>query len=306
MAGVTELGYVRFGVSDLEEWRIYLTELLGLEIRDDMDDDKLWVRTDLWHHRICFEQNECDDMIGAGMRVAGRDEFREMQKTLTDAGISFEVGSQDLAIERHVLEIMTLQDPAGNPIEIFHGPHLHPHLPFYPARRRYGKFVTGAAGMGHMIIRHAGVDESYEFYKTLGLRGASEFRIPIPGLDKIVSGIFMHCNHPGAREHTIAFGLDSEKNCNHIMLEVDNIDDLMVTYQLVKASKYPIMLDLGRHYNDQQFSFYFMSPSNFLFEIAHGGAPISDQSYLLNDDYYGHAPNPDLPAFMGEVDEHKK
>jgi 2,3-dihydroxyethylbenzene 1,2-dioxygenase len=306
LASVTELGYVRLGVSNLEEWRSYVTKILGLEVRDDMPGDKLWVRNDLWHHRICIEQNQADDLIGMGLRVAGREEFRAMKKRLADAGIPFEVGSEAVAIERHVIEIMMLRDPGGNPVEIFHGPFITPSMPFHPARRRYGKFVTGEAGLGHMIIRHGGIEETYDFYALLGMRSASEFRVPIPGLQEPVNGRFMHCNRPGAREHTLAFGLPSEKHCNHLMMEVDNIEDLMVTYRLAKDSSYPIMIDIGRHYNDNAFSFYFKSPSGFLIEVSYGCRPISDQSYLANEDYFGHEPNPEFPAHMGAADEVRK
>lgn len=307
MSGVTELGYVRFGVSDLDAWRVFATDLLGLELRDDMGDDKLWLRIDSQHHRICIEHDECDDLIGIGLRVAGREEFRELQATLTSAGIAYEVGSEELAVERCVLEVMMLRDPAGNPIEIYHGPMLEPHLPFYPTRRRFGKFVTGDAGLGHMIIRDNGAEEAYQFYKLLGMRATSEFRVPVPAIEGYVSGRFMHCDHPTAREHTIAFGMERNKRCNHLLMEVDNLDDVMMTYELLKKhGEYPIMLDIGRHPNDEQVSFYVRSPSNFLIEIGYGGAAIATQSYIVNGDYWGHAPNPDYPAHMGAVDEQKK
>lgn len=305
MNGVTELGYVRFGVSDLEEWRTYLTELLGLELRDDMGGDKLWARLDNWHHRLTFEENPVDDVIGMGLRVAGTEEFRAMQDTLRDAGFAFEVASEALAMERQVLELLLLEDPGGNPLEIFHGPQFSPSLPFYPARRRFGGFVTGAGGVGHLLIRHRGVEASYEFYKLLGLTSDCHFRVPLPGTEPM-RGMFMHCDGPDARDHTIAFGLPSEKSCNHLMIECDNVDDMIQTYQLIKKAGYPMMIDLGRHANDQALSFYAKTPSGFAIEVSWGCEPPQRQSYILHEDYYGHEPNPDLPAMMGEVDEVRK
>lgn len=306
MNGVTELGYVRFGVSNLDEWRTYLTRLLGVELRDDIDDGKIWARLDNWHHRLTFEENPVDDVIAMGLRVAGPEEFRSMQARLRGAGIAFEVGSEALAMERRVLEVMSLEDPGGNPLEIFHGPQFSPALPFYPARRRFGGFVTGAGGVGHLLIRHRGVEASYEFYKLLGMRSDCHFRVPIPGAPEPMRGMFMHCDAPGARDHTIAFGLPSEKSCNHLMIECASIDDMIQTYQLIKQAGYAMMIDLGRHANDQALSFYAASPSGFAVEVSWGCGPASDQTYILNEDYYGHEPNPDLPAMMGEVDEVRK
>jgi len=90
------------------------------------------------------------------------------------------------------------------------------------------------------------------------------------------------------------------------MLEVDNVDDVMVAYAKIKDAGYPMLIDLGRHANDDAFSFYAMSPSGFAIELSFGCSGTSDQSFMLNTDYYGHEPNPDLPAMMGEVDEVRK
>ena len=119
--------------------------------------DRLYLRTDYWHHRIILEKNAADDLTAAGLRVAGVEEFAAMQKTLKDAGVKFEVGGKDLAASRRVLEIMRLSDPAGNPIEIFHGPRIDTYKPFLPGRRMHGRFLTGDhGGVGHMILRNAG------------------------------------------------------------------------------------------------------------------------------------------------------
>ena len=241
MMGVTELGYVRFGVSDLPAWRDFATRLLGLEQRGD--GERVYLRTDAWHHRVVLEEDECDDLLGAGLRVAGADEFRAMQDVFRAHNVAFEVADADRARSEHVLELLTVADPAGNPLEIFHGPHVEPHRPFHPGRGMFGRFLTGTGGVGHMMMRPADLDATCEFYKLLGMRGGIEYRIPVPG-GGTLDILFMHCND---RDHTFAFGLPSEKRVGHLMLEVDNLDDVFLTYELVKKSEYPIAVDLGRH-----------------------------------------------------------
>ena len=59
MTGVTELGYVRFGVSDLAAWRDFATRILGLELNGGGSDaSPMYLRTDAWHHRIVLEQDD--------------------------------------------------------------------------------------------------------------------------------------------------------------------------------------------------------------------------------------------------------
>ena len=284
MSGVTELGYVRFGVANLDEWRNFATSLLGLEAVDDPATGRVFLRADYWHHRISLEEHDCDDLIGAGLRVAGVEEFLALQRTLEKAGIPFEVGSDELASERRVLQLMSLNDPAGNPLEIFHGPLIEPHNPFLPGRRMHGRYVTDSGGVGHMILRHAGLDQAYAFYKLLGMRGGVEYKVPAPD-GSVVEILFMHCND---RDHTVAFGLPGSKKINHLMLEVEKLDDVFLAHELVQASAYPVAIGLGKHANDHMFSFYFTSPSGFLIEIGYGGRAATHQSEYYARDIYGH------------------
>lgn len=283
MDGITELGYVRFGVSDLPAWRDFAGDLLGLQVVDKQP-GKLYLRTDYWHHRIILEEDPADDLIGAGFRVAGAEEFDAMQRHLEEAGVAFEIGSREEADRRHVLEVMTLTDPAGNPLEIFHGPRIDTHKPFHPGRPMHGRYVTGDGGVGHMILRNDGLDAAYRFYKMLGMRGGIEYRVPTPdgGVGEV---LFMHCN---SRDHTVAFGPPSRKSINHLMLETDNLDDVFLTYDLVQASPYPVMISPGKHANDRMFSFYFATPSQWLIEIGWGGRPATHQSEYYIRDTYGH------------------
>ncbi len=284
MRGVTELGYVRFGVSNLAQWREFAEQLIGLEAFSEGNDKQLFLRNDNWHHRLELVEDGSDDLLGAGLRVAGAAEFADMQRTLSEAGIAFELGSAELANERHVLEVMTLRDPADNPIEIFHGPRVDAHKPFYPGRRMFGRFLTGEGGVGHMILRNAGLEEAYRFYSVLGMRGGVEYKVPLPdgGHAEV---LFMHCNE---RDHTFAFGPPSKKSINHLMLEVDNLDDVMMTQELVEASAYPVTISLGRHANDHMLSFYFASPSQWMVEIGCAGRPATHQSEYYTRDTYGH------------------
>ncbi len=285
MTAITELGYVRFGVSSLEEWRAFATDLVGLEIGDDSEPGRLYLRSDLWHHRVALEEDGSDDLIGMGLRVAGPAEFAAMQAHLAELGVPYELADSELARDRHVLELLTLSDPAGIPIEIFHGPQVEAHRPFHPGRPMFGRFVTGDGGVGHVLLNHAGLDATYDFYRNLGMRGSLEYRMPTPD-GNTLELLFMHAN---SRDHTCAFGVPTNgKHINHIMFQVDHMDDVLLAHGLVGKSQYPIVVPLGRHANDQTFSFYFRGPSGFQVEIGWGGRPSTHQSeYYTRDTYRG-------------------
>jgi len=283
MTGITELGYVRFGVSDLDAWRAFATDGLGLEIGNDSTEDTVYLRMDQWHHRIVLEQDPADDLIGIGLRVAGPKEFHDMRELLDANGIGYQVADTALARKRCVLELLLLEDPAGNPLEIFHGPRIDAHVPFHPGRGMYGRFVTGEGGLGHMIVAHQNLHESWKFYQMLGMRGGIEYLIPTPD-GKAMELLFMHCN---SRDHTLAFGLPAKGRINHVMLEVDNLDDVFHTYDKVRE-QHPIAILPGKHANDHMFSFYCVSPSGFQVEVGYGGRPATHQSEYYIRDTYGH------------------
>ena len=287
MNGITELGYVRYGVANLAEWEEFARNILALEVCKEPDDPRLYLRMDYWHHRFILEENKADDLLASGLRVAGREEFREMQRQLDEAKIAFQVADPQQAAAERVLELMYLEDPAGNPIEIFHGPQIDSHKPFHPGRGIHGRFLTDEGGAGHMILRHYDMDATYDFYRTLGMRGDIEYRLPRPD-GATADLMFMHCN---SRDHTFAFGdfgAPGAKRVNHLMLEYDNLDDVFLTYGLVQDSKYPVRVTPGRHANDRMFSFYFEGPSGWMIEIGYEGRPATYQSEYYTRDTYGH------------------
>ena len=283
MAHVTELGYMGIGVKDLGAWKDFATNIVGFELADEGEPDRCYLRMDYQHHRIVIHDNGTDDLEYLGLRVAGAEEFAEMQRQLSDARIKFRVGSAEEAEERRVLEVLKLEDPGGNPIEIFHGPLMQFGKPFHPGRAMHGRFKTGTGGMGHTILREQDAQAAQRFYQLLGMRGGLEYRF---GRGKNAIGIiFMHCND---RDHTVAFGIPNERRINHLMIEVDNLDDVGMTYDLVCKSKVPVTITPGKHSNDHMFSFYFLNPSGWSFEYGWGARPATYQSEYHPGDMYGH------------------
>ena len=270
---ITEVGYLGFGVSDLAAWRAFATEILGMEVVDDEFGAR--IRMDYWHHRIVLNHGTDDDLLYAGFRLSGPDTFWAMQRQLTDLGVSFKVASAAEAEQRHVLELLRLEDPAGVPLELFHGPQVDFHAPFRPGRGMHSRFLTGDQGVGHIVIRDRGVMESERFYRdALGMRGSTEVRVQI-GSER-AGLVFMHCN---ARGHTVAFGVPGvTKRLQHFMVEVGSIDDVGLAYDLARQRQIPIVMGLGRHGNDKMVSFYMQTPSGFLCECGWGGGHSFAQS----------------------------
>jgi 2,3-dihydroxyethylbenzene 1,2-dioxygenase len=282
---VTELSYLGFEVGDLDAWRTWASGILGMEYA--ATDGGARLRMDYWHERIRLREGPADDLSYAGFRLTGPEDFWAMQRQLADLGVAFQVASAAEAAERNVLELIKLEDPAGLPIELFHGARVDRHVPFRPGRGMHGKFNSGEGGMGHMVIRNRGVAASDRFYRdALGMRGGVEVKTPTPRGEVAIS--FLHSN--SRREHSVGFGLPGVTKClHHFMVEVDTIDDVGLAYDLAKQNNVPILLGLGRHSNDCMVSFYMQTPSGFYCEYGWGGSPAHAQSeYNPGSDIWGH------------------
>ncbi|MBF6570313.1 MAG: VOC family protein [Candidatus Binataceae bacterium] len=286
MIQVTELSYMGIGVKDIDAWKAFAGQTLGMEVADEGEGDRCYLRMDYWHHRLVLHANGADDLEYLGFRVAGAEEFRAMQIQLSEAGLKYRVGTEDEAAERRVLELLTLSDPSGNPIEIFHGPEIQYSKPFHPGRRMHGRFKTGTGGIGHCIVREEDTAAAYRFYSLLGMRGGVEYKIRMG--KRIVAPVFMHCND---RDHSVAFGIGpQERRINHLMVEVDNLDDVGLAYDLVRKQKIPVTITPGKHSNDHMYSFYLRNPSGWMIEYGYGGRPATHQSEYYVEDIYGHRP----------------
>jgi 2,3-dihydroxybiphenyl 1,2-dioxygenase len=286
MAKVTELGYLGIGVSDAAAWKEYATQVVGMELLDEGEADRFYLRMDNWHHRIVVHTSGEDDLLYLGWRVAGPLELQEMEQQLREARVPYRVGNEAEAQERRVLGLLKLADPGGNPIDIFYGPQVETTLPFHPGRRMYGRFLTGDEGIGHVIMREDDVAAAFKFYtNVLGMRGSIEYKLPVPG-GMIAKPVFLHCN---SRDHSIAFGVGPmTKRINHLMIELATIDDLGMTYDIVRSRDIPVAISLGKHSNDQAFTFYCANPSGWLWEIGWGARKATEQAEYYVSDVFGH------------------
>jgi len=285
MIAVTELGYIGIGIQDEAAWIEYATKVVGMELRDEGEADRFYLRLDLWHHRIAVHRGAGDDLLYIGWRVSGRSEFEAMAGQLEAAGIAFRLGTEEEEFERHVLGLMKLTDPGGIATEIFYGPEIDFKRPFHPGRPMHGKFVTGNQGLGHCILRQPDTEAAYRFYRTLGMTGGVEYKRRRP--DGTVSKLtFMHCND---RQHSVAFGVPlSEKRINHLMVEYTELADMGVTHDLMMERQTPIAVGLGIHSNDKALTYYAANPSGWLWEIGAAGAPAPEHHEYYCNDIFGH------------------
>ena len=133
----------------------------------------------------------------------------------------FARGSRALAEERKVRDLIVLNDPAGNRLEIFHGAETTSE-PFKPGRAISG-FRTGPLGMGHAVLHCEKIDDVLPFYRdVLGFHLSDYFTKPF-------AAYFFHVN---PRHHSVAFIESGKTGIHHLMVETCYLDDVGQGYDL--------------------------------------------------------------------------
>ena len=177
-------------------------------------------------------------------------------------------GDVALAAERRVTDLIVLHDPAGNRLEIFHGPETA-SAPFKPGRSLSG-FRTGPLGMGHAVLTVERADAVIPFYQdNFGFRLS----------DYVTKPFRVYFFHINARHHSLAILESGRNGVHHLMVELFSLDDVGQGYDLAQLEDGRIGVTLGRHTNDHMTSFYAHTPSEFMIEYGWGGRSIDPDTW---------------------------
>ncbi|MND78818.1 Biphenyl-2,3-diol 1,2-dioxygenase [compost metagenome] len=280
MAEINSLGYVGLGVSDLDQWQCFASEILGLQV-GQRDAQGLSLRMDEHQQRIFLEENSIDDLLVAGWQFKTERALEEYVAELRDKGVEVSVVPTQTLQRRKVEKAYACQDPNGFSHEFFFGPHVAELRNPFRSKVLKGGFVCGELGIGHILpFAKAGKGEqTLSFYRdVLKLRVSDYIREEImPGM--LVDATFFHT--ASGRHHSIATAENpmATKTLNHFMLQVEDLDDVGLAYDRTVKAGIPVALELGHHPNDRMFSFYARTPSGFNFEIGWGGVVIDENDW---------------------------
>src|SRR5580698_8659675 len=263
------LGYVGVRAKDLGDWASYGSGLLGLQ-RIDKSRSTLAFRMDDRKQRIIVDADGGEGIGFFGWEVADAAALDAVAAHLENNEIKVARGARALADERHVKDLIVVNDPVGNRLEIFHGAETTSE-PFKPGRSISG-FRTGPLGLGHVVLNvdtPQTIDRMMAFYRdTLGFRLTDYYSHPF-------SARFLHVNQ---RHHSLAFVQSGKNAVHHIMMELFSFDDVGQGYDLADADG-KVATTLGRHTSDFMTSFYSMTPSQFMIEYGWGGRSIEPANW---------------------------
>ena len=264
---INSLGQVEIRTAKLDEWAEFGPKYLGLQLVE-RSDAGLMFRMDERKQRLMLTRDDAGESVRFGFEVANASELDKLAARLEAAQVRVDRLSKPECEFRHIGEAISFVDPAGNQLMAYCGAELSSE-PFVPGRPVTG-FRTGAGGMGHAVLHVENIDDLMWFYTdVLG------FKLT----DYVPHPYRVYFFHVSDRHHSLTMVESGKTGIHHIMLEMQNLDDVGQGYDLAQADPGRVGVTLGRHTNDFMTSFYLYTPSRFMIEYGWGGRTIDPDTW---------------------------
>lgn len=281
---IRSLGYLRIEATDIAKWREYGLKVLGMIEGKGSTEGALYLRMDEFPARLVIVPGEHDRLAVAGWECANAAGVQEIRNRLDAAGVPYKEATAEQLAERRVDEMIAFEDPSGNNLEVFHGAALEHRRLVSP----YGhRFVTEEQGLGHVVLSTKDDAEALHFYRdVLGFRLRDSMRLPPQLVGRPADGDpawlrFFGCN---PRHHSLAFlPMPTPSGIVHLMVEVEEADDVGLCLDRALRRKVPMSATLGRHVNDKMLSFYMKTPSGFDVEFGCEGLEVDDDDWIARE-----------------------
>ena len=268
MTTIQEIMQVGVGMPDREDFASYARDILGLPAAASPDGKVTYVRADRYHHRIAARTAPRPSLDYVGFDVGGPEELAGWKTKLSAQGIDWRPGTPEEHAERHVADFIELKDPDGHPLALGHGFEAGNEPVCYTRELK-------VLGLGHVLLTVNDTRRSHDFYTgVLGFRLSDWILI-----DENVRLCFLRCN---PRHHSMAFAPcqpGKAPRLQHVMLEVESLDDVMRSYHHLRLHKAPIGMGPGRHPNCQTVHVYAQTPGGFAVEFGWGHRRLDDAAH---------------------------
>lgn len=281
---IRSLGYLRIEATDMAAWREYALKVLGMVEGRGGQADALYLRMDDFPARLVIVPGDRDRLLESGWETANAEGLQDIRDRLDIEGTPYKEATAAQLADRRVDEMIVFSDPSGNTLEVFHGVALDHRRVVSP----YGhKFVTAEQGLGHVVLSTRDDAEALHFYRdVLGFRLRDSMRLPPQMVGRPADGppAWLRFFGVNPRHHSLAFlPMPTPSGIVHLMMEVENSDDVGLCLDRALRRKVPMSATLGRHVNDKMLSFYMKTPGGFDIEFGCEGLEVEDGDWVARE-----------------------
>ncbi len=265
MAQILDIADVGVGVPDRKRFEQFSEEMLGFPTFRSQDQAVTYVRWDDFHHRLALFDTPQHELRYVAFDVGDEAQMEQWSKTLGSKGVAVRRGTPAECAQRQVAGFIEFRDPDGHRIALGYGFALGKE----PVRFHRELSVLRT---GHALVTSEDTKRAYDFYTgILGFRLSDWVYVT----DE-VRICFLRVN---PRHHT--FGAlpcqpGSKPRLQHIMVEVESLDDVMRSYHHIRGKGGPIGMGPGKHANCHTIHVYVPTPGGFAIEFGWGHRRLDD------------------------------
>ena len=276
----SNLGYFVFKATDLNAWRTFCTDIVGMQLSKLSNDNTLYLRIDNQQQRVVIEKSEEDDLSAVGWELASEQALDKLVRHIQSLGVTIIQADADFCKQRGVEKAFVCTDPNGVNHELYFAAAIVPLSDSFRSPVLKSSFLAGRLGAGHYVAIAQQAEATQHFYQqVLCLRLSDYIRGEVAPGGPILDATFMHTKT--GRHHSAAFAqMPFPKKLHHFMVQVDDINDVGLACQRCKDAGIPLFMELGHHPNDQMFSFYAQTPGGFGLEVGWGGIIIEEDNWV--------------------------
>jgi 2,3-dihydroxybiphenyl 1,2-dioxygenase len=265
---IHDIMQVGVGVPDLEKFEDFARAMLGFPVRRSPDGDVIYVRPDRYQHRIAARRASKPTLNYIGFDVGSSQELSDWKTKLAADSIDWRRSTPEECTERQVRDFIEFKDPDGHTLALSHGFQIDEEPVRYTRDLRVLR-------LGHVLLTVEDTQRSHDFYtRVLGFRLSDWVYV-----DDAIRLCFLRCNE---RHHSMAFAPcmpGKPPRLQHVMLEVESLDDVMRSYHFLRIHRAPIGMGPGRHPNCQTIHVYVQTPGGFAVEYGWGHLRLDDATH---------------------------
>lgn len=296
------LGYVGVEAPDPSVWRDFAVDVCGLvpsrvvpgarqggipvpapDALGRAEDGSVYLKMDRRQWRLAVHPAPQAGLAYLGFELRTTEDFERAVAAVAARGVEIREGTPEECTARSVERLAVLRDPAGHRLELFSSPIIDDDF----VSPHDIEFLTGALGMGHVVLFVPEIEAALAFYRdVLGFRRTDFMTFGPDG-----QGIhFMRCTE---RHHSLALlQVGPPSGLQHLMFEATTLDGIGKALDRALAKGIVISSGLGRHRNDKTVSFYMQGPSGFDVEMGWDGMLVGDDwvehEFAGGGDDWGH------------------
>ncbi len=275
--GNVQLGYAVIETEKFEDWQRFGQDAIGMHL-EDMLPDTMRFRLDANECRFLVRRGPAEDIVTLGWHLDDHATFDEINRRIVDHGVPAVEGSDDDAKLRGIERFLRFPGPNGLTQEVY----TTAHTAALPLQIPGSGFVTGAGGLGHVALTTKNPQLVRGYYNHVFDARLSDY------IDETINGLklkirFLRVNQ---RHHSVAIASVNALPLNpirtrvqHVNVQVATLDDMVSSYQRVKELGFEMALSVGQHTNDQELSFYALTPSGFELEVGWNPIVVDESTW---------------------------